>query len=285
MTTGVFGPILDRLRLGVPTDLLPAGRTTRSVALGALVGIGWTPCIGPVLGGILMMGASSQQALVATALLVAYSAGLAVPFLAAAVALPRLRPLMGALRRGHRYVAVVSGVFIMAIGVLILTNAFALHGEPLHPALALAGCPVSRPPTRDPRKRSGRDRRRSPPRAVVRPTTRTSCRRRPMPPPARTSGRGSWPLRSMARRPGCRLRPARPMASPPMRGARGSTAVPKTASSSMTVSTVSIAIPARGEMPSPRAGVPIDDGAQDASGKTARSASPAATAPTSCTTT
>ena len=126
VTTGVFGPILDRLRLGVRTDLLPAGRSTRSVALGALVGIGWTPCIGPVLGGILMMGASSQQALVATALLVAYSAGLAVPFLAAAVALPRLRPLIAALRRGHRYVAVVSGVFIMAIGVLILTNAFAL---------------------------------------------------------------------------------------------------------------------------------------------------------------
>jgi cytochrome c-type biogenesis protein len=72
-----------------------------------------------------MMGASSQQALVATALLVAYSAGLAVPFLATAVALPRLRPLMGVLRRGHRYVAIVSGVFIMAIGVLILTNAFA----------------------------------------------------------------------------------------------------------------------------------------------------------------
>jgi hypothetical protein len=42
------------------------------------------------------------------------------------VALPRLRPLIAALRRGHRYVAVVSGVFIMAIGVLILTNAFAL---------------------------------------------------------------------------------------------------------------------------------------------------------------
>lgn len=126
VTTGIFGPILDRLRLPVPTDLLPAGRSTRSLALGALVGIGWTPCIGAVLGGILMMGASSQQALVATALLVAYSAGLALPFLAAAVALPRLRPLMGVLRRGHRYVAVVSGLFIMAIGVLILTNAFAL---------------------------------------------------------------------------------------------------------------------------------------------------------------
>jgi cytochrome c-type biogenesis protein len=125
VTTGVFGPILDRLRLPVSTDRLPAGRSTRSLALGALVGIGWTPCIGAVLGGIFMMGASSQQTLVATVLLVAYSAGLAIPFLLAAIALPRLRPLMNALRRGHRYVAIVSGLFIVAIGVLILTNAFA----------------------------------------------------------------------------------------------------------------------------------------------------------------
>ncbi|MDQ2933575.1 MAG: cytochrome c biogenesis protein CcdA [Chloroflexota bacterium] len=125
ITTGVFGPILDRLRVPVSTDLLPAGRSTRSLALGALVGVGWTPCIGAVLGGIFMMGASSQQALVATVLLIAYSAGLAIPFLAAAVALPRLRPLMNALRRGYRYVAIVSGLFIVAIGVLILTNAFA----------------------------------------------------------------------------------------------------------------------------------------------------------------
>jgi cytochrome c-type biogenesis protein len=125
VTTGVFGPILDRLRVPVSTDRLPAGRSTRSLALGALVGIGWTPCIGAVLGGIFMMGASSQQTLVATVLLVAYSAGLAIPFLLAAVALPRLHPLMTALRRGHRYVAIVSGLFIVAIGVLILTNAFA----------------------------------------------------------------------------------------------------------------------------------------------------------------
>ena len=58
------------------------------------------------------------------ALLTAYSAGLAVPFLAAAVALPRLRPLIALLRRGHRVVAVVAGVFIVLVGVLVLTNAF-----------------------------------------------------------------------------------------------------------------------------------------------------------------
>ncbi len=126
VTTGIFGPVLDRfMRPGVRTDLLPAARSSRALALGALVAIGWTPCIGPVLGAILTMGASSRDASAAALLLVAYSAGLAVPFLAAAIALPRLRGLLDALRRHHQAVQVVSGVFIMGIGVLILTNAFA----------------------------------------------------------------------------------------------------------------------------------------------------------------
>lgn len=126
ITTGIFGPVLDRvMRVGVRLDVLPVARSARALALGALVAIGWTPCIGPVLGAILTMGASSRDAWVAALLLVAYSAGLAVPFLAAAVALPRMRRLLDALRRHHRAVQVVSGVFIMGIGVLILTNVFA----------------------------------------------------------------------------------------------------------------------------------------------------------------
>jgi cytochrome c-type biogenesis protein len=124
LTTGIFGPVLDRWRVGLPADLLPASRNARAVALGALVAIGWSPCIGPVLGAILTMGASSQAAGEAALLLTAYSAGLAVPFLAAALALPRIRPLLGWLRRHHRVVEVVSGLFIVGIGVLILTNAF-----------------------------------------------------------------------------------------------------------------------------------------------------------------
>jgi cytochrome c-type biogenesis protein len=126
LTTGIFGPIVDRfLRFSVPTDILPAARSGRAFALGALVAIGWTPCIGPVLGAILSMGASSRDAWVAALLLVAYSAGLALPFLAAAVALPRVRPLLDVLRRHHRSVQVISGLFIMGVGLLILTNAFA----------------------------------------------------------------------------------------------------------------------------------------------------------------
>ncbi|MBA3687995.1 MAG: cytochrome c biogenesis protein CcdA [Chloroflexi bacterium] len=126
LTTGIFGPVLDRfMRFGVRTDRLPDARAARALTLGALVAIGWTPCIGPVLGAILTMGASSRDAWVAALLLIAYSAGLAVPFLAAALALPRIQPLLNALRRHHRAVQVVSGLFIMGIGVLILTNAFA----------------------------------------------------------------------------------------------------------------------------------------------------------------
>jgi cytochrome c-type biogenesis protein len=125
LTTGLFGPIMDRFwRIRVRTDVLPVARTSRAVALGALVGIGWSPCIGPVLGAILTMGASAQDAWVAVLLLVAYSAGLALPFLAAAIALPRIRPLFDLLRRHHRALQVLSGLFIMGIGVLILTNAF-----------------------------------------------------------------------------------------------------------------------------------------------------------------
>jgi cytochrome c-type biogenesis protein len=125
VTTGVFGPITGRLRIGVDPTLLPTARRARSFALGGLVSIGWTPCIGPVLGSILMGGGSSGSAAVSTLLLVAYSAGLAVPFLVAAVALPRLQPLIGVLRRHHRSVEVASGLLIAVIGVLIYLNAFA----------------------------------------------------------------------------------------------------------------------------------------------------------------
>jgi cytochrome c-type biogenesis protein len=126
LTTGVFGPVLDRfMRVGVRADRLPDARAARALTLGALVAVGWTPCIGPVLGAILTMGASSRDAWVAALLLIAYSAGLAVPFLAAALALPRIQPLLNGLRRHHRAVQVVSGLFIMGIGILILTNAFA----------------------------------------------------------------------------------------------------------------------------------------------------------------
>src|SRR3954451_11536880 len=78
---------------------------------------------------------------------------------------------------------------------------------------------------------------------------------------------------------------ANPMARPPVLGPRGSTAVPNTANRTSAVRTASIAIQPPAPTPSPRAGVPMPDGPQTDSGKTARSARPATRAPTSCATT
>ena len=125
ITTGVFGPILDRISIGVDPAVLPTTRSVRALALGGLVAIGWTPCIGPVLGAIFTMGASSGSVPAVALLLTAYSVGLAIPFLAAAIAFPRMRPLIDVLRRHHRSVQIVSGVLIIVIGVLIYLNAFA----------------------------------------------------------------------------------------------------------------------------------------------------------------
>jgi cytochrome c-type biogenesis protein len=125
VSTGVFGPVLDRFRLGVDPGALPTGRSVRALALGGLVAIGWTPCIGPVLGAIFTMGASSGSAPVVALLLAAYSLGLALPFVAAALAFPRMRPLVALLRRHARIVQVTSGLLVVGIGVLIYLNAFA----------------------------------------------------------------------------------------------------------------------------------------------------------------
>jgi len=124
LTTGIFGPILSRLSVPLRADRLPEARSVRSLALGAMVSVGWTPCIGPVLAAILGMGGSTGSAPIAAILLTAYSAGLALPFLLAALALPRFDPVVLALRRHHRAVEVTSGLLIMAIGALIYVNAF-----------------------------------------------------------------------------------------------------------------------------------------------------------------
>ncbi len=123
LMTGLFGPVLDRVPNVVGTAPSSIGGT-RTLALGALVAVGWTPCIGPVLGAILAMGASTQDVAAATLLLVAYAAGLALPFLAAAAFLPRVTPALRWLRAHEQPIRIVSGLAVAGVGVLIVLDAF-----------------------------------------------------------------------------------------------------------------------------------------------------------------
>lgn len=112
--------------LGQPHRVPAGGGATPAgaVALGAAFGFGWTPCVGPVLASILLLAGGAGGAVRGMALLGAYAAGFAAPFLAFAVLAARgrrLPPVAGALPALQR----ASGVLLAALGVLVLTGALA----------------------------------------------------------------------------------------------------------------------------------------------------------------
>ena len=90
--------------------------------MGMAFAFGWTPCIGPVLGGVLGLAATRSTLTSGLVLLVAYSLGLGVPFLATGLAFGRLTEVLARVRRRLGVVNVVAGVALVAFGVLLLTG-------------------------------------------------------------------------------------------------------------------------------------------------------------------
>ncbi|MDN3519084.1 cytochrome c biogenesis protein CcdA [Aquisalimonas lutea] len=90
--------------------------------LGVAFGVGWTPCIGPVLGAVLTIAATSGGDIHGTALLSAYSLGLGVPFILAALFTDRFVGMLARLRLAGRWLHLVAGGVMVAIGVLMMTG-------------------------------------------------------------------------------------------------------------------------------------------------------------------
>jgi len=92
-----------------------------------LVGIafaaGWSPCIGPILAGILAL-ASQQQNAQAALLLLAYSLGLAVPFFLTAVGIGAVLPVLNRIKRFLPAIECCAGIFLIAVGLVLVNNAF-----------------------------------------------------------------------------------------------------------------------------------------------------------------
>lgn len=95
-----------------------------SLAVGVAFGAGWTPCIGPILGGILTMAATRQTLAEGATLLGVYSAGLAVPFVASAVGLSAFLATYEKLRRYVGWVEKASGVLLLGVGLLLVSGQF-----------------------------------------------------------------------------------------------------------------------------------------------------------------
>jgi cytochrome c-type biogenesis protein len=106
-------PLLERVRPG------GAGALPLGIAFAA----GWTPCIGPVLAGILAIAASGGS-VKGAALLAVYSLGLGLPFLLVGLGADRLVRNLGWVKRHYRVIAGVSGAFLVAVGVLLMTGLF-----------------------------------------------------------------------------------------------------------------------------------------------------------------
>lgn len=93
-----------------------------TVLVGLAFGAGWTPCIGPILGGVLTYTASSADLGRGMLLLLAYSLGLAMPFLLASLAIERFLAFFTKFRSRIIWVTRLSGVLLIGVGLLLMTD-------------------------------------------------------------------------------------------------------------------------------------------------------------------
>jgi cytochrome c-type biogenesis protein len=105
-------PFLSRVKPG------PAG----ALPLGMAFALGWTPCIGPVLGAILAIAETQGGAFRGGGLLLLYSLGLGVPFLLIGLGVRRLVRVLDVIKRNYHWVAGVSGAIMIAIGFLLVSG-------------------------------------------------------------------------------------------------------------------------------------------------------------------
>ncbi len=106
---------------------------------GAAFGLGWTPCIGPVLASVLTVASTQDETARGALLLIAYSLGLGVPFLVLGLALGRLEGVLGWFRRHARAVTLVSAALLAMFGVVLMLNRLPWVTAKLQDALDAVG--------------------------------------------------------------------------------------------------------------------------------------------------
>jgi cytochrome c-type biogenesis protein len=92
--------------------------------VGAGFALGWSPCIGPILSGVLTLAGSRDTVIQGTALLAVYSAGLAIPFLLAGWSIEYFFKAFSRVKQHFRKLEVASGLMLMGVGMLLVTDQF-----------------------------------------------------------------------------------------------------------------------------------------------------------------
>jgi len=114
---------------------LKAGTAQSSVLLGILLGVGWTPCVGPILGTILTFLINQGTVTDGAILMFVFSIGLAIPFLITALLLAQGRQLLQKVETATPIIRIISGLFLVIIGILFITNSLEVLGRFVFKAL------------------------------------------------------------------------------------------------------------------------------------------------------
>ena len=133
-TMGVFRLAFLETEKRVQSQRKPAG-PLGAVLVGVAFAFGWTPCIGPILGGILAIAGSKNSVAEGVTLLAVYSLGLGIPFLLTSLA---INQFFGAAKRVRRYyhaIELASGALLIVIGVLIISGQLTIITRALQPYL------------------------------------------------------------------------------------------------------------------------------------------------------
>lgn len=125
---GAAGPAQAKPRA---TGLRASADYARSVVVGVAFSIGWTPCVGPILAGILVLALDSASLFQAVILLICYAAGLGIPFLLVGLALGASTNFLRKMNRWMPLVGVVSGVLLIFVGMLIALDRVVVLNEVL----------------------------------------------------------------------------------------------------------------------------------------------------------
>jgi cytochrome c-type biogenesis protein len=129
---GVFRIRLLESDKRIHTQRKPAG-PIGAFLVGTAFAFAWTPCIGPILGGILAMAASRESVGEGMQMLAVYSLGLGVPFLLTSVAIDRFFTAAARIRKYYRVIELVSGALLIGVGLLIFFDQFTLIARYLTP--------------------------------------------------------------------------------------------------------------------------------------------------------
>lgn len=105
---------------------LTLGKPSSSLFIGGAFALGWTPCVGPILGSILLLAGTSGTALTGGVMLTVFSMGLAIPFLLIALAFSKATVYIDRISKYLKAVSIVGGVFLILLGLLLATDNFGL---------------------------------------------------------------------------------------------------------------------------------------------------------------